>query len=199
MQALKGDTHRAFGRFSWGFLVKGFFLRSSFRVMVTLRLCQAANNLRPPMRGLALLLAKVLHGLSGHLAGIEIPWRTAIGPGAALTHGRGIVVNVNARLGSNVTLFHGVTLGQRDHIDEQGKRVTGYPVIEDDVWIGPYAIIIGGITIGQGSRIAGGACVFESVPAHCVVVGNPGSIVKRNCTPDVNNRFVPDSAAGNAL
>ncbi|MDB5890310.1 MAG: serine O-acetyltransferase [Polaromonas sp.] len=195
MHALKADTHRVFGRYSRALVLKGFLLRSSFRVLVTLRLCQAAHQLSPPLRSLLLLPAKVLHGLSSQLAGIEIPWRTHIGPGAALTHGRGIVVNVNARIGSNVTLFHGVTLGQRDRIDERGQRVIAYPVIEDDVWIGPYAIITGGITIGHGSRIAGGACVFESVPERCVVVGNPATIVKRNCTPDVDNRYVADTSA----
>ena len=105
------------------------------------------------------------------------------------THGRGIVVNAGARIGRNVTLFHGVTLSQRDHIDAQGLRHTLYPVIEDEVWIGPRAIIVGGVTVGRGSRIAGGAYVFEDVPPYCVVMGNPGQIVRRDCTPDVQNRY----------
>ena len=196
MHALRGDTHRAFGRFSWGLLVKGFLLRRSFRVLVTLRLCQAADHLQTPLRPLLLILAKVAHGLSSQAASIEIPWRTSVGPGAALTHGRGIVVNVHSRIGANVTLFQGVTLGQRDRIDAQGRRVTEYPVVEDDVWIGPYAIVVGGVTIGKGSRIAGGSCVFEDVPPHCIVVGNPGAIVKRNCQPDVTNPFPPDAVSG---
>ena len=109
-------------------------------------------------------------------------------PGLALTHGRGIVVNVNAIIGSNVTLFHGVTLGQRDSISRDGTRTTSYPIIEDDVWIGPHAIIVG-VKIGKGSRIAGGAYVFVDVPPHSVVVGNPGKIVKTDCTSDVVNRW----------
>ena len=92
-----------------------------------------------------------------------------------------------AVIGKNVTLFHGVTLGRRDRIASDGTRLTEYPVIEDEVWIGPHAIIVGGVTIGRGSRIAGGAFVTDSIPSYSVVAGNPASIVKANCTPDVMN------------
>lgn len=189
MDALKADTHREFGRFSWPLVARGVALRQAYRVLVTLRCCQAAQQSRPAIRWLVLTPARILHRLACQWAGIELPWPTVVAPGLALTHGRGIVVNAGARIGSNVTLFHGVTLGQRDHIDSEGRRFTTYPVIEDDVWIGPHAIVVGGVTIGKGSRIAGGAYVFESVPPYCVVLGNPGKIVKHDCTPDVANRY----------
>jgi serine O-acetyltransferase len=189
MHALKADTYRKFGQSSHPLTLKGALLDPAFRVVACLRLCQAAGQLPIGWRWLAMLPARLLYGLASQLAGIEIPWRTAIAPGLALTHGRGIVVNAGARIGSNVTLFHGVTLGQRDHIDAHGRRHTLYPVIEDEVWIGPHAIIVGGVTVGKGSRIAGGAYVFEDVPPYCVVLGNPGQIVRRDCTPDVDNRY----------
>lgn len=189
MHALKADTHRKFGQAGAQLTLKAALLDPAFRVLACLRLCQAAQQLPPNWRWLAVWPARLLYRLVSQLAGIEIPWRTGIGPGLALTHGRGIVVNAGARIGSNVTLFHGVTLGQRDHIDAQGRRHTLYPVIEDEVWIGPHAIIVGGVTVGKGSRIAGGAYVFEDVPPYCVVLGNPGQIVRRDCTPDVQNRY----------
>ena len=193
MPALKADIHRKFGRSDGHLALKGALLDPAFRVVVTLRLCQAAHQLPPAWRWLAVIPAKLLYRLTSQLAGIEIPWRTTIAPGLALTHGRGIVVNANARIGSNVTLFHGVTIGQRDYIDSEGRRNTVYPVIEDDVWIGPHAIVVGGVTVGKGSRIAGGAYVFENVPPYSVVMGNPGQIVKISCVPDVDNRYVPVS------
>jgi len=188
MDALKADTHRRFGRFSWGLVCKGFLLYPDFCIVVTLRCCQAAQQCPPALRWLLLFPAQVLHRLACHRAAVELPWRTRIAPGLALTHARGIVVNQGARIGSNVTLFHGVTLGQRDRIDRDGRRFTIYPVIEDDVLLGPYAVVAG-VTIGRGSRIAAGAYVLEDVPPRCVVLGNPGVIVKRNCTPDVLNRW----------
>ncbi len=189
MHALKADTHRKFGQSAPRLTLKGALLDPAFRVVTCLRLCQAAQQLPSGWHWLAVMPARLLYRVVSQLAGIEIPWRTEIAPGLALTHGRGIVVNAGARIGSNVTLFHGVTLGQRDHIDAHGRRHTLYPVIEDEVWIGPHAIIVGGVTVGKGSRIAGGAYVFEDVPPYCVVLGNPGQIVRRDCTPDVDNRY----------
>lgn len=190
MHALKADTYRLFGHSSGWLVVKGILSNPAFRVVATLRCCQAADRCAVPLRWLLLIPARLLHRLASQLAGIELPWRTAVAPGLALTHGRGIVVNAGARIGSNVTLFHGVTLGQRDHIDDDGRRFTTYPVIEDEVWIGPHAIVVGGVTIGKGSRIAGGAYVYESIPPYSMVLGNPGKIVKNNCVPDVDNRYV---------
>lgn len=188
MEALKADTYRLFGRSGWWLTLKGVANNAAFWVLASVRLCQAAR--RGPWMGRWLLLppARLMHRLACQCAGIELPWRTAIGPGLALTHGRGIVVNVNSQIGRNVTLFHGVTLGQRDAIAQDGSHLSRYPVIEDDVWIGPHAIVVG-VRVGKGSRIAGGAYVDHDVPPHCVVLGNPGKIVKTHCTPDVVNRF----------
>lgn len=188
MDALKADTYRLFGRFKWLLLAKAMVSNQAFFVVATVRFCQSAQCQSFVWRKLFLLPARLLHWLAGLIAGIELPWRTVIQPGLTLTHGRGIVINVNACIGQNVTLFHGVTLGQRDSIAKDGIRKTSYPVIEDDVWIGPHAIIAG-VRVGKGSRIAGGAYVFEDVPPHCVVVGNPGKIVKIDCAPDVVNRW----------
>ena len=118
---------------------------------------------------------------------MDISWKTTIGGGIALTHGWGLVINEEAVIGRNVTIFHGVTLGRRDKISRTGERIIGFPIIQDSVWIGPNAIIVGGITIGEGSRIAGGAFVTENVPPYSIVLGNPSRIVKTNCTPDVMN------------
>ncbi|WP_426146782.1 serine acetyltransferase [Polaromonas sp. DSR2-3-2] len=188
MHALRADTYRLFGRFNWLLVAKAVVSNQAFFVLATVRFCQWVQCQSFVLRKLFLLPARLLHLLAGLISGIELPWRTVIQPGLALTHGRGIVVNVNTSIGKNVTLFHGVTLGQRDSIAKDGTRKTIYPVIEDDVWIGPHAIVVG-VRIGKGSRIAGGAYVFEDVPPHCVVVGNPGKVVKTDCTPDVVNRW----------
>jgi serine O-acetyltransferase len=191
MDALKADTVRQFGHFNGWLLARGFLASPTYRVLVTFRCCQAARRSHPALRWPAFVVARLLHGLACQWAGIELPWRTEIAPGLALTHGRGMVINAGARIGSNVTLFHGVTLGQRDHIDKEGRRFTTYPVIEDEVWIGPHAIVVGGVTIGRGSRIAGGAYVSRNIPPFSVVLGNPGEVVKTGCTPDVDRRWDP--------
>ncbi|MDO8412873.1 MAG: hypothetical protein Q7S51_03665 [Gallionellaceae bacterium] len=44
---------------------------------------------------------------------MDFPWQTKSGGGLALTHGWGLVISPGAKIGKNVTLFHGVTLGSR--------------------------------------------------------------------------------------
>lgn len=183
-EAMKADTYRQYGRFSLGRLLVGAITRRTFRVVVTMRLCQGAAASRS-IGKVALPFFKALHRVTTGSAAIDLPWRTEIGGGLALTHGWGLVINSGARVGNNVTLFHGVTLGRRDRISNTAERLTEYPIVEDDVWVGPHAIIVGGARIGRGSRIAGGAFVTESVPAYSVVVGNPASIIGSNCVPDV--------------
>lgn len=156
--ALHADTHRLFGRSGWSLTLKGFAASRPFRALVTMRLCQAANEAGKPWRYL-LPFCKLLHRCTVGGAGIDFSWQTRIGPGFALTHGWGTVLSAGAKIGSNVTLFHGVTLGRRDKIVAGEQRITAYPTLEDEVWVGPHAIITGGITIGRGSRIAGGTVV----------------------------------------
>jgi serine O-acetyltransferase len=38
---------------------------------------------------------------------IDLPLRTPVGPGLHIAHSVGLVVNEQARIGANVTLFHG--------------------------------------------------------------------------------------------
>lgn len=181
---LKADTFRQYGRYSALLTLKGFLTRRSFRPVVTMRLCKVARS--SGLTGRILLpFCKSLHRICTHTASIDFPWSTEIGPGLSLTHGWGMVVSHGARIGNNVTLFHGVTLGRRDRIDAQGQRHVAFPTLEDEVWVGPHATIVGGVTIGRGSRIGGGAFVSEDVPPYSVVAGNPSSVVKTNCIPDV--------------
>jgi serine O-acetyltransferase len=74
---------------------------------------------------------------------------------------------------------------------ENGDRITGYPVLEDDVWVGPHAVIVGGVTIGKGSRILACTFVWKDVPPGSLVSGNPAQIVKHNVVRDVFNPFTP--------
>lgn len=181
---LMADTHRLSGRHSLPLMCRHLILRRSFRVNVSMRLCQYIAKSNVVVR-LTLPLFKIVHRLFCHIAAVDLDWDTNIGAGLVLVHGRGLVINRNVKIGRNVALFHGVTIGVSDRIARDGQRQKSFPVLEDEVWVGPYAIIAGGITIGRGSRIAGGSYVTEDVPPYSIVSGNPAVIVKRDCVPDV--------------
>lgn len=106
--------------------------------------------------------------------GFDISPNTHIGPGLYLGHFGGVVISQHATLASNINVAQGVTIGA----ESRGPR-KGAPTIEDRVWIGANAVIVGKITVGHDALIAPGAFVNFDVPSKSVVLGNPGRIVSR--------------------
>jgi serine O-acetyltransferase len=104
--------------------------------------------------------------------GFDISPTTSIGPGLYLGHFGGVVISPHAILGANINIAHGVTIGATS----RGARI-GAPTLEDRVWVGTNAILVGKITIGHDALIAPGAFVNFDVPPMAVVLGNPGQIV----------------------
>jgi len=51
-------------------------------------------------------------------------------------------------------------------------------VIEDDVFVGMEALILKGVTIGEGAVVGTGAVVMQDVPPRTVVAGNPAEVVR---------------------
>lgn len=51
-------------------------------------------------------------------------------------------------------------------------------IIGNDVWIGSRAMILGGVTIGDGAVIGAGALVTKDVPPYAIVGGVPAKIIR---------------------
>ena len=51
-------------------------------------------------------------------------------------------------------------------------------MVENDVWIGMEALILPGVTIGNGAIVAAKSVVTHDVPDYAIVAGNPAKIVK---------------------
>jgi acetyltransferase-like isoleucine patch superfamily enzyme len=112
-----------------------------------------------------------------------------------------IVVASRVEIGDDVLIAWGCTivdhdshaLGFSDRKEDvtnwfYGKKDWGHveikPVtIRDKVWIGLNAIILKGVTIGEGSVVAAGSVVTHDVPPYVVVAGNPARVV-RELSPD---------------
>ncbi len=64
--------------------------------------------------------------------------------------------------------------------DKDWSIVNSKPiVIKDDAWIGMNAIILKGVTIGQGAIVGAGSVVTKDVPDWTIVAGNPAIVVKK--------------------
>lgn len=55
----------------------------------------------------------------------------------------------------------------------------GDTVIGHDVWLGYDAMILPGVTVGDGAVVASRAVVTKDVPAYAIVAGNPARVVKQ--------------------
>ncbi len=121
------------------------------------------------------LLAERISAKSRAKTGIEIHPGAQIGDNPFIDHGMGIVIGETAVIGSNVTIFHGATLGGIG--GEPG--VKRHPTIGDNVLIGAGAKLLGNINIGDGARIGANAVVISDVPAFATAVGVPARIIPR--------------------
>ena len=106
------------------------------------------------------------------LTGIEIHPGAQIGARFFIDHGSGVVIGETARVGDDVMIYHGVTLGATRQ--SRGKR---HPTIGDRVVIGAGAAVLGDVTVGSDSRIGANAVLVRSVEPCAVVVGVPGQVI----------------------
>lgn len=58
------------------------------------------------------------------------------------------------------------------------REIRGDTVLENDVWIGMEAVIMPGVTIGNGAIVGAKAVVTHDVPPYAIVAGNPAKVVK---------------------
>ncbi len=138
----------------------------------------AAASVRQPSRllRLALLPLVALYKIGvGWILGMDIPPGTSIGPGLTIQHGYGLVIHHGCRIGAHCVLRQGVTLGVR----RPGDPATATPRLGDHVSIGPNALLLGAITVGDGATIGAGAVVLGDVADGTVVVGNPARPLPR--------------------
>ncbi len=60
-----------------------------------------------------------------------------------------------------------------------GFQTSGDTIIGNDVWIGSEAMIMPGITVGDGAVIGSRALVTKDVDAYAIVGGNPAKLIKK--------------------
>lgn len=90
--------------------------------------------------------------------------KMVIGPGLMLPHPIGICISRRVVIGSNVTISHHVSIGG------DGREV-GVPVIEDNVFISPGAVVLGRIRLGEGSWVRPNTVLGRDLPAGTVHKG----------------------------
>lgn len=80
-----------------------------------------------------------------------------------------------ALAGSNLLLAHSKP---PEHFKGLVESFAAPVTIEKNVWIGIGAIILPGVTVGEGSIVSAGSVVTREVPPHYLVAGNPARHIK---------------------
>lgn len=106
--------------------------------------------------------------------GLEISLTAEIGRGLYLGHPYNITVGTGAKIGNNVNLHKGCTIGKSNWGEKRGV-----PVIGDCVFVGINSTIVGNVTIGNDVMIAPNSFINFDVPDHSIVIGNPGVIHRK--------------------
>ena len=105
----------------------------------------------------------------------QIPYPVSIGYGFNFVHFGRIIVAPDVKIGNNCNIFTGVTIGSTTRGDKKGV-----PIIGNNVWIGPNAVIVGGVNIADNVLIAANSYVNFDVPENSIVIGNPGKIIPKD-------------------
>ena len=127
---------------------------------------------RPPglMRKVLDKLYWLVYRVIETLTGISIPKSVKIGPGLRIHHFGNIIIHADVAIGKNCVLRQGVTIGNR--VDDGPV-----PILEDDVELGAYAQVLGGVRVGTGARIGAMSVVLVDVPPGATAVGVPARVI----------------------
>jgi acetyltransferase-like isoleucine patch superfamily enzyme len=139
---------------------------------LTLRSWYASNPLGVVRRTLLCTWARDAQLIIGQGVGMT---------GAVIVAQTRIEIGDHVWIGANSTIvdtdFHPLSPEARRRDPSAGKSA---PIlIEDEVFIGMWAIILKGVRIGRGAVIGAGAVVTSDVPAGAIAVGNPARVVRQ--------------------
>jgi len=115
--------------------------------------------------------------------GVESTGTLEIGSRTYINYGCSIAATELVRIGARCNLGTYVIMMDNDYHrlepERRDERPPSAPIIlEDNVWVGARAIVLRGVTIGEGSVVAAGSVVTRDVPPRTVVAGVPAKIVR---------------------
>lgn len=159
---------------TYGFMVflkllikqKGFIASFHFRINRFLYL----NNYF-----LLLTFAKITNRICQEYHQYELPHTCKIGPGLAIYHLNGMILNKSTVIGKNANLSHQITIGEKP--TSSGPKL---PILLDNVFVAPGAKIIGDVIVGNHVAVGANAVLTKSAPDYSVMVGIPAKNISNS-------------------
>jgi serine O-acetyltransferase len=145
-----------------------------FFAITIYRLAHLLYQLKVPV------LPRIMTEFAHERTGIDINPGASIDSPFFIDHGTGIVIGETARIGKEVRIYQGVTLGALT-VDKQMAHTRRHPTIEDHVVIYAGATILGGDTcIGHHTVVGGNTWITESIQPNSVVYRNHRVLIKNS-------------------
>jgi serine O-acetyltransferase len=184
-QKWSADLYRYTGRTGKHLYLKALLRNTSYRYTFWLRFCaylsQNENNIG---KKIAFRLVYELFRLFSIGCNVDITYDTKIGAGLYMPHLTGIVISHEAVIGRNCNISQNVTIGDL----KRGER-KGSPVIGNNVYIAPGAVVVGKIKIGKNAAIGANCVVNKDLPDNAVAVGVPSRVISLKGSLDYIDRI----------
>ena len=171
-EKLKADIRvwaRIWGRpIGLSLFVRLFFFEPGYQLSLALRFQEAVGRI--PLFGA--LARRIVWRMNFAAFACDIDPQASFGGGLYLPHPLGIVIGGGSRIGRDVCILQGVTIGR-------GSGSSSNPVVEDRVSLNAGAIVYGGVTIGRGAVVGGNAVVGRDLAPGATYVGASGRVIER--------------------
>ena len=118
-------------------------------------------------------IARIIQLLNHLITGAEISHQAKIGPNFAILHCSAVLIGPNVRIGKTSTICQSVSISTNRDVEERA------PVIGDNFWAGPGAVIMGSIVLGNEVWVGPNSVLMKSVDSDMMVVGNPAKVIKK--------------------
>jgi putative colanic acid biosynthesis acetyltransferase WcaF len=114
-------------------------------------------------------------------ARIWAPWNLECGSWTCIADDAEVYNPVTVLLGEGVVVSQGAFLcaASHDYSDPEFPLIHGAIIVGNRAWVAARAIVLMGVTIGEGSVIGAGSVVTKDVPPNAVCAGNPARVVKK--------------------
>jgi len=162
-------------RFSLANKFSIFFFNRGFHALFVYRISNKLYKLKIAI--LSMIFTRIIQVIYS----IDIDYKSNLEGGIVIVHGVGLVVGSGVQIGTNVILFHGVTLGRRG-VGPVISKSDGFPKIEKNCIICTGAVLIGNITIGQNTTIGANCVIADNIPPNstCKLTVNHFNIHNKN-------------------
>jgi acetyltransferase-like isoleucine patch superfamily enzyme len=135
------------------------------------------------------------NGIKGNPIGCHDNCTIFVDKGASLLIGENVgisqtalICHQNISIGDNVKIgggtkiydtdFHSLDSKTRNSKADLKNKIKMPVIIEDNVFIGAYSIVLKGVTIGENSIVGAGSIVTKSIPSNQIWAGNPAKFIR---------------------